>query len=107
MNTISKIETAQLVLTDEKKKQIVDVLKSHYGVGDVQYKDMNYGISIDIDGITSFRFIKQAIIKILNINDDALSILSENEKLNKATYVYLPEKDKNVTRLLKKINKLV
>ena len=105
MSTLTKLEMANMVLNEDKKNQIKNVLKSHYGVADVQYKDLSYGICIEIDGAKSFRFIKSAITKVLEVNDDTVTILAENEEKSKATYVYLPEKDKALNKKLKKLNK--
>lgn len=105
MSTLTKLEMANMVLNEDKKNQIKNVLKSHYGVVDVQYKDLSYGICIEIDGASNFRFIKSAIIKVLEVNEDTVSILAENEQKSKATYVYLPEKDKALNKRLKKLNK--
>ena len=105
MSTLTKLEMANMVLNEDKKNQIKNVLKSHYGVVDVQYKDLSYGISIEIDGGNSFRFIKSAIVKVLEVNEDTVSILAENEENAKATYVYLPEKDRALNKRLKKLNK--
>lgn len=103
MSTLTKLEMANMVLNEDKKNQIKNLLKSHYGVNDVQYKDLSYGICIEIDGGKSFRFIKSAITKVLDVNDDTISILSESEEKSKASYVYLPEKDRALNKRLKKV----
>lgn len=105
MSTLTKLEMANIVLNEEKKNQIKNILKSHYGVIDVQYRDLSYGICIDIDGAKGFRFIKSAITKVLEVNDDTVSVLTENEQKSKASYVYLPEKDRALNKRLKKLNK--
>lgn len=105
MNTLTKLEMANMVLNEDKKNQIKTVLKLHYGVSDVQYKDLSYGICIEINGTSSFRFIKSAIVKVLEVNDETISVLAENEEKSKATYVYLPEKDRALNKRLKKLNK--
>lgn len=94
---------ANLVFNQDKKAKIRDVLCSFYGVKDVQYKDLNYGICIEISGTDSFRFVKNAIGKVLDVNEDTISILVENRKDQSASYVYLPEKDKNLHKRLKKM----
>jgi hypothetical protein len=105
MSTLTKLEMANMVLNEDKKNQIKNVLKSHYGVVDVQYRDLSYGICIEIDGANSFRFIKSAIAKVLEVHDDTVNILTENEEKSKVSYVYLPEKDKALNKRLKKLNK--
>ena len=105
MNTLTKLEMANMVLNEDKKNQIKTMLKTHYGVADVQYRDMSYGICIDIEGANSFRFIKNAIGKVLDVTEDTISVLTENEENFKASYVYLPEKDRALSKRLKKLNK--
>lgn len=102
MNQLSKIEMANLVLNEDKKSKIKDMLCTFYGVTNVGYKDLSYGIRIEVVGSNSFRFIKNAIGKVLEVTDDTITILEENESLLSASYVYLPEKDKNLNRKLKK-----
>lgn len=94
---------ANLVLSEDKKNKIKNVLCSSYGAKDVIYKDLSYGILISIIGTDSFRFIKSAIIKELDIEENTLSILTENEKDLCASYVYMPEKDKVLNKKLKKM----
>lgn len=101
MNNMSKLEMATLVVNDDKKSKIKDVLCSFYGAKDVQYRNLNYGICIDVHGTDSFRFIKSAITKVLEVNEDTLAILSESKKDMYASYVYLPEKDKSLKKKLK------
>jgi|APGre2960657404_1045060.scaffolds.fasta_scaffold06497_3 hypothetical protein len=102
MNELSKIDMANLVFSEDKKAKIKDILCSFYGATDVQYKSLNYGICIEISGTDSFRFIKNAIGKVLEVSEDTLSVLGENKKSQKASYVYLPEKDKALYKKLKK-----
>lgn len=104
MSTLTKIQMAGLVLNEDKKTKIKNVLCDSYGVTDVTYQDLSYGIRIQISGTNSFRFIKDAILKELDIEENTLGILSENEKSLSATYVYLPDKDKVLNKKLKKIN---
>lgn len=102
MNELSKIDMAKLVLTDDKKVKITDTLRSFYGVTDVQYRDLSYGICIDVSGSNSFNFIKLAITKILNVSNETLTVIKESEKTLFASYVYMPEKDKNLAKKFKK-----
>jgi hypothetical protein len=60
MNELSKIDMANLVFSNDKKAKIKDVLCSKYGATDVQYRDLTYGICIDVVGTDSFRFVKNA-----------------------------------------------
>jgi hypothetical protein len=103
MNRLSKIEMAKMVLTEDKKNKITDILRSFYGVTDVKYRDLTYGISIDVSGTNNFRFIKSAIIKVLEVSDDTIGVLGESEKTASASYVYLPEKDRGLHKKLKKL----
>lgn len=105
MNELSKIQMAKLVLTEDKKNKITNVLCSFYGASDVQYRDLTYGISIDVSGSNSFRFIKSAIIKLLDVTEDTIGTLGESEKTLSASYVYMPEKDKSLVKKLRRINK--
>ncbi len=105
MNTLTKLEMANMVLSEDKKNQIKSVLKTHYGVADVQYRDTSYGICIDVEGVNSFRFIKSAIGKVLDVTEDTISVLTENEEKFKASYAYMPEKDRALNKRLKKLNK--
>lgn len=102
MNQLSKIEMAKLVITEDVKSKITNMLCSFYGATDVQYCDLTYGIGINISGSSSFRFIKSAIVKVLNVTEDTIGVLGESDKNLTASYVYLPEKDKNLQRKLKK-----
>lgn len=103
MNVMTKLEMANLVLNEDKKADLKDLLCSFYGAKDVQYKELSYGIGIDIKGPCTYRFVKHAIINLLKVSEDTISVLLESEKDMCATYVYLPEKDKNLQRKLKKI----
>jgi len=103
MNELSKIDMANLVFNEDIKDKIRNVLCSFYGARDVQYKDLNYGICIEISGTDSFRFIKNAIGKVLDVSEDTISILGESLKDQRASYVYLPEKDKNLHKRLRKM----
>lgn len=99
---MSKLQMASLVVNDDKKHQIKNLLCSFYGAKDVQYRDLTYGIGIDVHGTDSFRFIKSAIGRALNVQEDTLAILSESKKDMYASYVYLPEKDKTLIKKIKK-----
>jgi hypothetical protein len=101
MNTLSKIDMANMVLSADKKMQLKQMLCEKYGASDVLYKDLSYGIGIDVIGTDSFRFVKSAIVKTLNVSEDTLSVLGESTRSLKASYVYLPEKDKVLTKRLK------
>lgn len=92
---------AKLILTNDVKHKITNTLCSFYGATDVQYRDLAYGISIEVSGSSSFRFIKSAIVKVLNVSDDTIGILGESEKTQFASYVYMPEKDKSLVKKLK------
>ena len=94
---------AGLVFTDIVKRDLVNLLKTNYGVSDINFKDMNYGVAIEIDGSDRFNFIKSAITKISGVDLNTISILSENVEKKKAFYAYLPEKDKNLQKKLKRI----
>lgn len=94
---------AGLVFTHAVKQNLVNLLKNHYGVTDVNFKDMSYGVAMEINGTDRFNFIKGAITKTIGINIDTLSILSEDAKQCKAFYVYMPEKDVVLQKRLKRI----
>jgi hypothetical protein len=79
------------------------LLCSFYGAKDVQYRELSYGIGIDTKGSCTYRFIKRAIINLLAVSEDIISVLLESEEDMCVTYVCLPEKDKNLQRKLKKI----
>lgn len=100
---MTKTEMAGLVFTDIVKRDLVNLLKTNYGVSDINFKDMNYGVAIEIDGSDRFNFIKSAITKISGVDLNTISILSENVEKKKAFYAYLPEKDKNLQKKLKRI----
>ena len=101
MNELSKIDMANLVFSNDKKAKIKDVLCSKYGATDVQYRDLTYGICIV--GTDSFRFVKSTILETLDVHEETLSILGESKRSLKASYVYLPEKDKVLNKRLKKV----
>ncbi len=103
MNELSKIDMANLVFSEDKKAKIKDMLCSKYGATDVQYKDLSYGICIEVVGTDSFRFVKNAILKTLDVHEETLSVLGESKRSLKASYVYLPEKDKVFNKRLKKL----
>jgi hypothetical protein len=103
MNELTKIDMANLVFSQDKKAKIKDVLCSKYGATDVQYRDLTYGICIDVVGTDSFRFVKNAILNTLDVHEDTLSVLGESKRTLKASYVYLPEKDKVLNKRLKKL----
>jgi len=102
-NNITKKEMAGLVFTDIVKQSLVNLLKTNYGVSDINFKDMNYGLSMEINGSDRFYFIKNAIVKTSGVDLNTISILSENLDKKKALYAYLPEKDKNLLKRLKRI----
>lgn len=102
MNELNKIDMANLVFSEDKKAKIKNVLCTMYGATDVQYRDLSYGICIDVTGSDSFRFIKNAILKTLDVHEETLTVLGESKRSLKASYVYLPEKDKVLNRRLKK-----
>lgn len=102
MNVMTKLEMANLVLSEDKKANLKDLLCSFYGAKDVQYRELPYGIGIDIKGPCTYRFVKNAIINHLSVTEETISVLGESEKDMCATYVYMPEKDKNLQRKLKK-----
>jgi hypothetical protein len=103
MNELSKIDMANLVFSEDKKAKIKNVLCSKYGATDVQYRDLTYGICIDVMGTDSFRFVKNAIVKELDVHEETLTVLGESKRTLKASYVYLPEKDKVLNKRLKKL----
>jgi len=103
MSNMTRTEMAGLVFTDIVKRDLVSLLKTNYGVEDINFKDMTYGLGIEINGTDRFDFIKGAIIKTIGINLNTLSILSENVKERKAFYAYMPEKDVVLQKRLKKI----
>ena len=94
---------AGLVFTHDVKQNLVNLLKNHYGVTDINFKDMSYGLAMEINGTDRFDFIKGAIIKTIGINLNTISILSENVKERKAFYAYMPEKDLVLQKKLKRI----
>ena len=102
MNELTQIDMANLVLNEDKKAKIKNVLCTMYGATDVQYRDLSYGICIDVIGTDSFRFVKNAILKTLDVQEETLTVLGESKRTLKASYVYLPEKDKVLNRRLKK-----
>jgi hypothetical protein len=65
-------------------------------------KYINSGV-IDVVGTDSFRFVKNAILNTLDVHEDTLSVLGESKRTLKASYVYLPEKDKVLNKRLKKL----
>jgi hypothetical protein len=103
MNELSKIDMANLVFSEDKKIKIKNVLCDKYGATDVQYRDLSYGICIGVVGTDSFRFVKNAILKTLDVQEETLSVLGESKRSLKASYVYLPEKDKILNKRLKKV----
>ena len=103
MNNMTRTEMAGLVFTHDVKQNLVNLLKNHYGVTDINFKDMSYGLAIEINGTDRFDFIKGAIIKTIGINLNTISILSENVKERKAFYAYMPEKDLVLQKKLKRI----
>jgi hypothetical protein len=103
MNELRKIDMANLVFSQDKKIKIKDMLCSKYGATDVQYKDLTYGICIEVVGTDSFRFVKNTIINMLDVHEETLTVLGENKRSLKASYVYLPEKDKVLNKRLKKL----
>lgn len=100
---MTKTEMAGLVFTDIVKQNLVNLLKTNYGVSDINFKDMSYGIAIEINGSDRFNFMKSAITKVSGIDTSTISILSENLEQKKAFYAYLPEKDRNLQKKLKRI----
>lgn len=103
MDKLSKIQMANIVLTDDKKVNLTNVLRSFYGVSDVKYRDLTYGIGIDVSGSNSFKFIKSAITKVLEVTDETLGVLGECDKNLTASYVYMPEKDRDLHKKLKRL----
>ena len=103
MNELSKIDMANLVFSQDKKTKIKNVLCYNYGATDVQYRDLTYGICIDVVGTNSFRFIKNVILNTLDVNEETLTVLVENKRTLKSSYVYLPEKDTSLNKRLKKL----
>ena len=103
MSNMSKTEMADLVFTEIVKQNLANLLKNHYGVTDIIYKNMSYGVAMEINGTDRFNFIKGAITKTIGINLNTLSILSENVKEKKAFYAYMPEKDMVLQKKLKRI----
>lgn len=98
---MTKLEMAKLVLSEDKKANLKDLLCSFYGAKDVHYMELPYGIGIDIKGQCTYRFVKNAIINHLSVTEESISVLGESEKDMWATYVYMPEKDKALQRKLK------
>lgn len=103
MNGVSKIELASLILNEDKKNNLKDLLCSFYGAKEVNYRNVSYGICIDVIGSCNFRFIKNAIKKTLNVPEESIGTLSESDEKNSATYVYMPENDKVLQKQLKSI----
>lgn len=103
MNNMTKTEMAGLVFTDIVKQDLVNLLKTNYGVSEINIKDTTYGVSIEINGSDRFNFIKGAITKVCGVELNTISVLSENLEKKKAFYAYLPEKDRNLQKKLKRI----
>jgi len=103
MTNMTRTEMAGLVFTDVVKRNLISLLKTNYGVEDINFKDTTYGLGIEINGSDSFNFIKGAITKTIGINVNTLSVLSENAKERKAFYAYMPEKDVVLQKRLKRI----
>lgn len=100
---MTKMQMAELVFTDIVKQDLSNLLKNKYGVSEISFKDMTYGVGIEINGSDRFNFIKSAITNVCGVELETISILSENLEKKKAFYAYLPEKDRNLQRRLRRI----
>ena len=74
---------AKSVVTENKKTELKNTLCQLYGVRDVHYSELSYGIGIDIEGVTNFRFVKIAIHTVLKVPEE--SIISASEWKEKMT----------------------
>lgn len=101
MNNLSRIEQANLTFNSSKREQLKELLYKTYGATGVNFRELSYGIAIDINGTDSFRFIRNAITKFLDVKEDTISVLLESEKKKFASYVYLPEKDRKLQKRLR------
>ena len=101
-NNMTKQELAAFVFNDELKAAVRNTLTNHYGVKEVNYRLLNYGMGIEISGSDSFTFIRDAMTKVSGLAVETFSVLGENVEKGTAFYVYLPEKDRV---LQKKLNK--
>ena len=99
---ISKQELSSLVFTEQVKTDVENTLKSHYGVKNVNYRLLNYGMGIEISGSDSFNFIKGAVVKVTGLPSETFSVMSEDQEKCCAFYVYMPEKDRMVYKRIPK-----
>lgn len=60
-------ELADIVFNDALKAKVSNALKNRYGVREVNYKSMNYGMGIIISGNNNFDFIRGTIEKVTGI----------------------------------------
>lgn len=103
MNNMSKQELAAFVFNNELQTTVRNTLRNHYGVKEVNYSLLNYGMGIEILGSASFTFIRNAMTKVSGLSDETFSVLRENAETSTAFYVYMPEKDRSLQkRMIKK-----
>lgn len=101
-NNMSMQEIAAAVFNDGLKTLVRNTLKNHYGIQEVSYRPLAYGMGIITSGSSNFEFIRSAIVKIAGISMDTIRILEEDSTKNTAFYAYMPEKDKTIQRKLRK-----
>jgi len=101
-NNMTKQELAAFVFNDELKAAVRNTLTNHYGVKEVKYRLLNYGMGIEISGSDSFNFIRDAMTKVSGLAVETFSVLAENAEMGTAFYVYLPEKDRGLQKKLSK-----
>jgi hypothetical protein len=107
INNLSKQELAELIFNDELKTLVSSTLTNHYGVKTVEYRQLTYGVGIQLTGSDSFGFILGAISKVTGIATESFGVLGENKDTKTAFYAYLPEKDKGLYRRLKSRNIII
>lgn len=105
-SNLNNQELAAIVFNDALKAKVSNALKNRYGIREVNYKSMNYGMGIIISGNNNFDFIRGTIEKVTGIPIDSFNIIVEDKENNTAFYVYMPEKDKNLQRKLHKQSKI-
>ena len=100
--SMTKRELAAFIFNDELKAAVRNTLTHNYGVKEVNYRLLNYGMGIEISGSDSFTFIRDAMCKVAKLPAETFSVLGENAEKGTAFYVYLPEKDRALQKRLNK-----
>lgn len=91
------------VFTKDIQSNIESTFKNFYGIKDVKFKLLNYGMGIEMHGSNSFSFLKSALIKLARVPSETITVLSEDEENLIAFYAYLPEKDKFFKKKVKSL----